>query len=150
MQSILTDCMHCIKVNVLYYFSVLCTMANMRYKYSVIRKLYCMYMCMFVYFLSLHYRKHSLAVSLEWKSLCVEQSDVNSAQHYSGKTLDWSGDWLQQSNTQPISDSVCELILDEDRSWIIPFPAKCKTKDLLETAEIDTDFNCWGIKGALY
>lgn len=42
------------------------------------------YMCL----PSLHCRKHSPAVPLERKPLCVEQSDFNGAQHYCWETLD--------------------------------------------------------------
>lgn len=46
---------------------------------------------MFVCLSSLSWRKHSSTVPLEWKPLCVEQSDFDSAQHNCGETLDWSG-----------------------------------------------------------
>lgn len=46
---------------------------------------------MFVFISYLHWRKHPPAVPFKWKPLCVEQSDFNSAQHYCGEALDWSG-----------------------------------------------------------
>lgn len=47
-----------------------------------------------------YHRKHSPAVPLEWKPLCVEQSDFHSAQYYCREALDWSGVFLLDSSSQ--------------------------------------------------
>lgn len=63
------------------------------YKYTEM-SVWC-FVCIFFY-----HRKHSPAVPLEWKPLCVEQSDFHSAQYYCREALDWSGVFFLDSSSQ--------------------------------------------------
>lgn len=57
-------------------------------------------LCDVLYAFLFYHRKHSPAVPLEWKPLCVEQSDFHSAQYYCREALDWSGVFLLDSSSQ--------------------------------------------------